>query len=157
MMDDCENQMYKTILVPLDGSKRAERILPHVEELAFRFEAKVIFIRVIELNMNTIDPRGSDPVAHSEMVDDLVEEAEVYLSALKGEFREKGIRVKTILDFGGVVGMISNTAEREGVDLIAMASHGRTGLRRVFYGSMAAGVLQQVDRPLLLIRARRNS
>jgi len=43
--------------------------------------------------------------------------------------------------------------EREGADLIAMASHGRTGLARVFYGSVAAGILHKVDRPLLLIRS----
>ena len=48
---------------------------------------------------------------------------------------------------------IVNSAEHRNVDLIAMASHGRTGLPRVFYGSVAAGVLNLVDRPLLLIRA----
>ena len=45
-------------------------------------------------------------------------------------------------------------AARENADLIAMASHGRTGLGRVFYGSVAAGVLHRADRPLLLIRAQ---
>ena len=46
-----------------------------------------------------------------------------------------------------------DAAERERVDLIAMASHGRTGLSRAVYGSVAAGVLHQVDRPMLLVRA----
>jgi nucleotide-binding universal stress UspA family protein len=45
-------------------------------------------------------------------------------------------------------------ADREQADLIAMASHGRTGLARVFYGSVASGVLNQADRPLLLIRTQ---
>ena len=49
--------------------------------------------------------------------------------------------------------MILDVAEREKVRLIAMASHGRTGLARVFYGSVAAGVLSQADRPLLIVRA----
>ena len=55
-----------------------------------------------------------------------------------------GIPVTTILEM----------AEQENADLIAMASHGRTGLARVFYGSVTAGIMQQVDRPLLLIRAQ---
>ena len=51
---------------------------------------------------------------------------------------------------------ITKIAEREGVDLIAMASHGWTGLSQVFYGSVTAGVLHRIDRPLLLIRSRDN-
>ena len=149
--------MYKSILAPLDGSKRAERILPHVEELALRFGAKVIFIRVVEPLVSTIGIHGSSPEMYIDMVDDLYNEAKAYLTALKGEFREKGISVKTIVRKGTVVNNIISVSESEDVDLIAMASHGRTGLERVFYGSVAAGVLHQVDRPLLLIRARGNS
>jgi nucleotide-binding universal stress UspA family protein len=149
--------MYKTILAPLDGSRRAERILPHVEELALRFGAMVIFLRIVEPNLPSFSPHGSDLAIYGDMVDALIKDAESYLFALKGEFREKGIHVKTIVECGGVVGTICNIAEREDAGLIAMASHGRTGLGRVFYGSVAAGVLQQINRPLLLIRARRDS
>ena len=149
--------MYKSILAPLDGSKQAERILPHVEELALRFGAEVIFIRVVEPLVSTISIHGSSPEMYIDMVDDLYNEAKAYLTALKGEFREKGISVKTIVRKGTVVNNIISVSESEDVDLIAMASHGRTGLERVFYGSVAAGVLHQVDRPLLLIRARGNS
>jgi nucleotide-binding universal stress UspA family protein len=56
--------------------------------------------------------------------------------------------------YGPVVEGIINLAEKEGVDLIALASHGRGGLSRVFYGSVAAGLLHRVDRPLLIIRSR---
>jgi len=52
---------------------------------------------------------------------------------------------------GPVAEAIINAAESEGVDLIALASHGRSGLSRVFYGSVAAGVLHRIDQPLLLI------
>ena len=54
---------------------------------------------------------------------------------------------------GPVVTSIINIASQEDVDLIALASHGRSGLARVYYGSVAAGILQRVDRPLLLIRS----
>jgi nucleotide-binding universal stress UspA family protein len=81
------------------------------------------------------------------------EEARTYLEGLAGEFREKGIRAKALLEEGSVVSTIIDVAEKVDADLIAMASHGRTGLSRVFYGSVTAGVLHRVDRPLLLIRA----
>ena len=56
--------------------------------------------------------------------------------------------------YGPVVEAIIDAAGREGADLIAIASHGRSGLSQVFYGSVAAGVLHRVDRPLLLIRSQ---
>jgi len=146
--------MYKTILVPLDGSKRAAAILPHVEELARRYGAKVIFLRIEE------DPvmLGHDYVidmSNYEQERDLrMKEAELYLAGLEGEFKEKNIRTKKIISYGPVVQSILNTAEREDASIIAIASHGRGNLSRVFYGSVAAGVLHRVDRPLLIIRSR---
>ncbi|MCB0075487.1 MAG: universal stress protein, partial [Caldilineaceae bacterium] len=61
---------------------------------------------------------------------------------------------KKVVEQGPIVRTILDVAERENADLIAMASHGRSGLARVFYGSVAAGVLQSADRPLLIVRAQ---
>jgi nucleotide-binding universal stress UspA family protein len=141
-------------LAPLDGSRRAEAILPHVEELALRYDAKVIFLQVLELS-TPVMTRGMDYVQLREQeLERAKEQAESYLAALKGEFRNKGIKAQTSVLSGPAVGAIITAAEREGADLIALASHGRTGLAQVFYGSVAAGVLQRADRPLLLIRAQ---
>ena len=143
--------MYKKILVPLDGSKRAEAILPHVEELALAGKAKVIFLQIIELPQMVV---GADFVYQSpEDYDALQKEAENYLNGLKGEFREKGVDARMHISHGPAVEAIIETAAREDADLIAVASHGRTGLSRVFYGSVAAGVLHRIDRPLLIIRS----
>jgi nucleotide-binding universal stress UspA family protein len=145
--------MYNTILVPLDGSKRAEAILPHVEDLAQRYGAKVIFLRVVDWEPLVISPEpmysGFDPEDRRQRV----KEVEAYLAARQRDFRKKNIRAQFRVGDGPVVQEIINVAEHEKVDLVAMASHGRTGLARVFYGSVAAGVLHQVDRPLLLIRS----
>ena len=146
--------MYKIILVPLDMSARAERILPHVEDLAHRYDAKVIFLYVLEPNNGIVGPNGSEVNLSEEVVRKRKNEAENYLASWQGEFREKGITARTRLEYGPVVATIINVAEREKADLIAMASHGRGGLSRVFYGSVAAGVLQRVDRPLFLVRSR---
>lgn len=146
--------MYKTILVPLDGSKRAESILPHVETLARSFKGKVIFFVAIEpvlmLEYNEI-------IGISEFMeknDYLKEKTAEYLDSLQKKFSKKGIEVQTLIGHGPAVKAIVDAAERENADLVAMASHGRTGLSRTFYGSIAAGVLQRIDRPLLLIRSR---
>jgi nucleotide-binding universal stress UspA family protein len=149
--------MYKKILVPLDGSKRAERILPHVEELAFHCQASVVLLKIV--GHNGSNPNQHVPFSKSELKsnEQRMKAADSYLSALQGEFREKGIEAKVVTKQGSIVRWICNVAQSEDVDLIAMASHGHTGLERVFYGSVAAGVLQQVDRPLLLIRARTGS
>ena len=145
--------MYSTILVPLDGSKRAEAILRHVEDLAGRYSATVVFLRVIEPVPPSVGHEGAYSLL-PEHFERWTKQAESYLAALQGEFREKGIEARTRVVSGPVVDVIIRAAEREGADLIAMASHGRTGLAQVFYGSVAAGVLHRVDRPLLLIRAR---
>lgn len=144
--------MYKAILVPLDGSKRAEVILPHVEELAQHFEAKVILLEVVEPSTPLTTPQGT--LIDIEAVDREAEYAENYLASVQGELSARGLSVTRYVEYGPVVETIISVAEREDADLIAMASHGRTGLARVFYGSVAAGVLQRIDRPLLLIRSQ---
>jgi nucleotide-binding universal stress UspA family protein len=148
-----EVAMYQVVLVPLDGSKRAEAILPHVEELAGRHQAQVVLLQVIELVSDVSYMAGASFDLSQGTFTRWTTEAEDYLSSIQGKFREKGIETRTRVEIGPVVETIITVAEGEGADLIAMASHGRTGLSRVFYGSMAAGVLQRVDRPLLLIRS----
>lgn len=145
--------MYRTILVPLDQSKRAEAIIPHVENIAKHCGAKVIFLVVVEPLRSVAASGGQYTSIHNEGMAAQEKEIENYLAGLQGEFREKGIESKCCLAHGPVVAEIIRTANTENVDLIAIASHGRGGLSRVFYGSIAAGVLQRIDRPLLIIRA----
>lgn len=145
--------MYHTILVPLDGSKRAEAILPHLEELARRYEARLIFLQVIEPGLLVGGPEIIDMRQYELTFGEQAKQAEIYLDGIKGEFREKGIEARTLTAQGPVVEAIINAAQRENADLIAIASHGRSGISRFFYGSIAAGVLHRIDRPLLLIRS----
>ena len=147
--------MYQKILVPLDGSKRADRILPHVEELARRYQAKVIFLQVVEHKAITTPEGAFTNLTDQEFVQ-AKKQAEAHLKGLQGEFRGKNIESKTHVVYGPVVEAILNMAAQEGVNLIALASHGRGGLAKVFYGSVAAGLLQRVDRPLLIIRSRKS-
>jgi len=145
--------MYKKILVPLDGSKRAEAILPHVEEMALRFRARVLLLQVEEEIFKLGYTEYVDVSNYEQVRKDQRRKAEVYLAGVHGELREKGLDVKKLIVSGPVVTAILETAAREDADLIAMASHGRGGLARAFYGSVAVGVLHRVDRPLLIVRA----
>jgi len=145
--------MYQRILVPLDGSKRAETILPYVEDMALVRNSAILFLQVIEPGATMVTPYDMVPYYDADLAQQWVEEAKQYLGAVSNAFREKGMNVQVLVEQGPVVRTILDVAEREDADLIAMASHGRSGLARVFYGSVAAGILHQADRPLLLVRA----
>lgn len=148
--------MYRKILVPLDGSARAEAILPHVENMATRYEAGVILLRVDEESLMML---GRDEVIdvneHLEKRRQRRNKIEVYLQAIIDKWRTRGVEAQMHIGQGQVVACIIETAIREQVDLVAMSSHGRSGMERAFYGSVAVGVLNKIDRPLLLVRSRR--
>jgi nucleotide-binding universal stress UspA family protein len=145
--------MFNVLLVPLDGSKRAERILPYVEYLAFARESKIVLLQVIEPDPNLVSAFGVAAYYNTDLAQLTVNEVKSYLDTLACELRGKGLAVEPCVQYGPVVQTILDVAEQKKADLIAMASHGRTGVERAFYGSVAAGVLHQADRPLLLIRA----
>lgn len=146
--------MYNTILVPLDGSERAEAILSHVIELAKKFAAKVILLEAVEqkliftgdLEISAVSKADEDLAKH-------IKNAETYIKGVKEKLEQQGIQVTSRIMQGPPVEAIIAMAKETNADLIAMASHGRSGLGRVFYGSVAAGILQKVDRPLLIIRS----
>ena len=145
--------MYEKILVPLDGSKRAEMIRPHVRELASRFQATVILIKVVDYIY--ADAIGESYISVSQKAFNAKsKDSELYLDGVAAKLRNKGIACKTLVAHGPVVERIIEAANTEDVDLIAMTSHGYGGLTRIFYGSVAAGILNRVDRPLFIVRSR---
>jgi nucleotide-binding universal stress UspA family protein len=146
--------MYKKILVPLDGSKRAEAILPHVASMARPFQAMVLLLKIEEPSLLLGYDEVIDFNLYQQQRDRIREQSEGYLTAIAAGLQNEGIQTAMIVKNGSVVSAILETAEENSVDLIAMASHGWSALPRVFYGSIAAGVLQRIDRPLLVIRSR---
>jgi nucleotide-binding universal stress UspA family protein len=146
--------MYQKILVPLDGSERAAKILPHVENLAAIHTSQIVLIRVVH---TIILDDGYKNIQYQESMaatQKVFQEAENYLEGVAVKLKKKGLSVQHLIQTGPVVKTILDIALKENVDLIAMASHGRSGLGRVFYGSVAAGIIQHIDRPLLIIRSR---
>ncbi len=145
--------MYQTIVVPLDGSARAEAILPHVEELARCHNARVVLVRIVDPSGSPLGLEGLPVEVSRDLIKQQVTEAESYLEAKQGEFRQLRIEVTARVRYGPIVQTIAQVATDEDADLVAIASHGRSGLARMFYGSVAAGLLQRIDRPMLIVRA----
>jgi nucleotide-binding universal stress UspA family protein len=125
-----------------------------VEELAHRYAASVVLLRVVD----RVAPIGAVDQAYAGLrqqeLEQATREAHAYLAPLQGQFREKGIEAHSSVAYGRPVDAILKTAVEDSADLIAIASHGQSGLARVFYGSVAAGLLQRANRPLLLIPSR---
>ena len=145
--------MYQTILVPMDGSKRAEAILSHVESIAKSNGAKVFFLKIEEEPIMLERDETHDTARYHELFVKRNERSQAYLDKLHARFLKNNITAVTRLAFGSVVKAILNTAAETDADLIAMATHGFSGLARVSYGSVAAGVLQAAEVPILLIRS----
>lgn len=146
--------MYSKILVPLDGSPRAEAILPHVVALARALSAEVVLAQVIEPLPQVTAPGEPVPALPVAAIHELTAAAEAYLSGIAGQLGQQGLRVRSLVPYGPVVEQIIAAAEQAGVDLIAIASHGRGGLAQLFYGSVASALLQRAGRPLLMVRSR---
>jgi len=128
--------MYNKILVPLDGSKLAEQVLPYARLLADAYGAVMTLLMVA-------DPNARPPFSMGQAAGDYLKHMAASLQPLSVQSVEKiGRPAEVIVD-----------SAKEGADcLIAMATHGVTGLRRWFMGSVASKVAQSAANPLLLIR-----
>ncbi len=142
--------MYKRALVPLDGSIVAESVIPFILQIAGPLDLDVTLLSVVV-------PRP--PAALVEVgpvvVDNterLAAEAEGYLIPLARELRANGVRVTTAVRRGEPVAEILAGVGEAQADLIVMTTHGRTGLGRLLFGSVAEGVLRQADVPVFLMR-----
>ena len=144
--------MYHTILVPLDGSKRAEAILDHVEELAGRLGAKVLLLQIAEEPMMLGYDEVSERSAYQQQQELRQKKVISYLTGIQQKFEEKGIQARYYIAYGPVVRTILIVAEEHNADLIALASRGLNDSFRAVCTSVTARLLQRVNRPILLIR-----
>jgi nucleotide-binding universal stress UspA family protein len=140
----------RRILVALDGSIRAERVLAPAEALAAALDAEMILLRVVELYpMGFSDPTGGfyvDPTPD-------LKEARRYLAEVAWPLVERGRKVQVDDELGFTVARIVDVAQQNGVSLIAIGTHGRGGLERLVLGSVATGVVQLADLPMLVMRS----
>jgi nucleotide-binding universal stress UspA family protein len=142
--------MYKRVLVPVDGSELSESILPLVLQVASASDLDVVL-----LNVNGFIPPAAVQARHPYGIHDYkpqLQEAASYLDRVARELRTRGVRVRTRVRGGNTVDAILAVAQDDAVDLIAMATHGRTGVARLFWGSVAERVVRQASVPVFLLR-----
>jgi len=151
--------MYRHILVPLDGSDLAEAALPHAAAVARRFGATLALLQVVTTLPTTaaID-MGATGAADAAMSVEALEASEQaaheYLDQVARRQELGDIQMQTTVVRGRPAREIVRLAQGEGVDLIVMSTHGRSGLGRLVFGSVADQVLRESGIPILLVRPR---
>ena len=155
--------MYEKILVPLDGSKIGESALPHVEELVSKLspevKVEVTLFQVIPPQFHYADvdaPGMQTPYTEKEMAQ-MKKNAMDYLNKAGEVLRSKGAIVKTEVSIGNAAEEIIKTAGEINAGLVAMSTHGRSGLSRWAFGSVTDKVLRGGNVPILVARARREA
>jgi nucleotide-binding universal stress UspA family protein len=126
--------MYRRIMVPLDGSELAQTALPHALELCRTCGATLVLLHVR-------DPRAGS-----------TEAAQRYLEYIRGQHAGAGVPIELLVRESPVAAAIIGAANQAKIDMIVMATHGRSGLQRVVYGSVAEQVLRGSTTPVLLVR-----
>jgi nucleotide-binding universal stress UspA family protein len=138
--------MLQRILVPLDGSHLAETILPETMNLAQSCGAELLLLRVAFAHVFP----GMDAIEEEVRV---IRTAEEYVAEVAARFAGNGVPVRTAVRYGKPIEEILDHIVANGVDLVAMSTHGRGGLRHLVMGSVAEGVVHKADVPVLLFRS----
>lgn len=146
---------FQRLLVPLDGSPLAERALPWAERIAAVADAALTLLRAVLPPMNVQSPYLPHTIAETrDTLDEGRRAADAYLGEVATHLARRGRRVSTELQVGvRPATAILHYVERNPVDLIALATHGRGGLTRAVLGSVADKVVRGSSVPVLLARA----
>ncbi len=157
--DGGEKGMIKKALVPLDGSKESEAVVPYVAELASRLEAEVVLLHVMAPTYFVYSIPGETvqmPFAPEDM-ERFKAEAEHYLETVIAALKHRGINARAEVAVGAAAEEIIRLADEAQADIVAMSTHGRSGISRWAFGSTADRVLHAGNTPLLLVRASSGS
>lgn len=141
--------MYKKILVPLDGSPLAEAALPHAQAIAKKEDAEIILLRIPTIPAEEFMDR--QPAIAAKIKDEETAAAKKYINAKMTALIRNHIRVRTVTKTGPVPETILAVAESTHADMIAMSTHGRTGIQRWLIGSVADKVVHHAHIPVMLI------
>jgi len=145
--------MFTRILVPLDGSELAEQVLPYVRILGKGLQARVELLRVFE----PVSPSLADP-AHGLYLDRIIASVRTqmqdYVENVADSLRKDGLTVSTIVHEGNPAASIVQEAETIPDTLVAISTHGRSGITRWVMGSTTDKVLHATSHPLLIVRVR---
>jgi nucleotide-binding universal stress UspA family protein len=151
--------MFERVLVPLDGSKVGEAALPVIEQLVAKLAAgtkvEVTILGVITLLRHwVVVGEASAPVSYTEDEMKLIRQRIAdYLTTTGESLKKRGVVIKTMVRSGNAADEILKAVDETNADLIAMSTHGRSGLRRLAFGSITDKVLHGSHVPVLMVRA----
>ncbi len=151
--------MFERVLVPLDGSKVGESAIPVIEQLIEKCSPKVkveiTLLGVITLLRHwVVVGEASAPVSYTEEELKLIRERVLnYLEKTSEPLKKQGIVINTIVTTGNAAEEILKAADELKVDLLAMSTHGRSGWRRLAFGSITDKILHGASVPVLMVRA----
>jgi nucleotide-binding universal stress UspA family protein len=135
--------MLERIIVPLDGSLTAEAVLPHVRRILHRQDSEIILVRAVV----------PTPVENTVLISDVsMGAAKSYLAGIQERLEREGVRVSSETRAGTAVGVILDVVDDRKATMIAMATHGATGLKRILLGSVAEVVLRKSPVPVFVVR-----
>jgi nucleotide-binding universal stress UspA family protein len=140
--------MYDNILVPTDGSTASEGAVDHAIELAKQYDATLHVLYVVDSGVYSSLEVGSEIV-----VEALREEGKKAVGDVRSKAESAGIEVETVVQTGLAHRSIVDYVRDEGIDLVVMGTHGRTGVGRFLLGSVAEKVVRTADAPVLTVRA----
>ena len=153
------------ILLPLDGSKESEAVVPFVEELAAKFGAEVVLFQVVSPGYYNCTGEGACFMAYDQkQINADKASAKTYLDKVAAQMKQKGVTaiseetklrevsISTEVTEGDTAQEIINFAKKIDADLVAMSTHGRSGIIRATFGSVAERMLREGTTPLLLVK-----
>jgi nucleotide-binding universal stress UspA family protein len=147
-----QNSRYQKIVVPIDGSGWSERAIPHASDIARNNDAEIILLHVFR----TPASEYTDQIAlggGAEQVQQMREQFKQKMVSLRNQLRAQGVKARAhFIEGAGVAPIICDYINDEDVDLVVMSSHGRSGLSRFIFGSVAHKIMQEVSIPVMIVR-----
>ena len=147
--------MYQHIMVPVDGSKLAECVLPHLEVFIKDYHVKnVVLVQVVEPLLTAVTVEFSPSAQELERREaDMKFSATKYLDQVTTRLKHEGTTLDSKILYGRVAEEIVDYAENNNIDLILVATHGRSGISRWVRGSVTDKILRAANVPVLIVRA----
>jgi len=141
--------MYDRVLIPTDGSTASEGAIEHAIDLAKQYGATLHALYVVDSGTYSSLEAAADVVA-----DELRAEGSEAVEAIAARAEDGGVTAETAIETGVVHKSIVDYVDREGIDLVVMGTHGRTGVDRFLLGSVAEKVIRTADAPVMTVRAQ---
>jgi len=149
-----QKKLLKKILVPLDGSEIGGSVIPYVETLAQALGAEIILFHILEAPTVGVLAPGIEIAYRAATMETERNVHQKYLNEVEKRMEEKGLSTSIVMNMGPAPDEIMKYAENNAVDLIAMSTHGRSGIRRWVFGSVTHRVLQAGNTAVLTVRAK---